>query len=133
MRQIHECPPPWGTDMLLEQTNEDTPFMQSINRAAIYVRPKQPFFDWAKSLEGGLPEGESTWSSVYLADQDDGELPEAIIARHFFEIFDEQLEAWHTLESDWPKARTLTMFQQWFECEVIDLVLDLSRQPIEHD
>ncbi len=91
--------------------------MQSINRAAIVVRPKQPFFDWIESFDNDLSLDDLPWSSVYLADQHDGELPESVIARHFCEMFDEQLMAWHTLESDWPKPRTLAMFKQWFETE----------------
>ena len=34
---------------------------------------------------------------------------------------------------DWPEPRTIAMFQEWFDAEVVDLVFDLSGRPIEHD
>jgi hypothetical protein len=107
--------------------------MNSINRAAIVVRPKTPFFDWARALEGGLPENTQTWTSVYLVPADENDQPDKIVRRCFGQIFEEQLEAWHRVEDDWPTPRTFSLFQQWFDADVVDLVFDLSDEPIEHD
>lgn len=107
--------------------------MHSINRAAIVVRPKPPFFDWARSLEGGLPESTEAWASVYLVPADENDQPDKIVRRCFGQIFEEQLEAWHRVEEDWPTPRTFSLFQQWFDAEVVDLVFDFSEEQIEHD
>ena len=110
-----------------------THVMHSINRAAIVVRPKTPFFDWARALEGRLPESTQAWTSVYLVPADDKDQPEKIVRRHFGQIFEEQLEAWHRVEDEWPTPRTFSQFQQWFDADVVDLVFDCSDEPIEHD
>jgi hypothetical protein len=41
-------------------------------------------------------------------------------------IFEEELNAWHRLEEDWPQERDFTLFQAWFEIEIHSLVLDLK-------
>jgi hypothetical protein len=51
--------------------------MHSINRTAIVVRPKPLFFDWARSLEGGLPESTEVWTSVYLVPAAEDDEPDA--------------------------------------------------------
>ncbi len=107
--------------------------MNSINRAAIVVRPKAPFFEWARSLEGGLPETTEPWTSVYLVDAGETEEPSRILRRCFASIFEEQLNGWHCDMDDWPQPRTAAMFREWFEVEVVDLVFDLNDGPIEHD
>ncbi len=107
--------------------------MYSINRAAIVLRPKKPFFDWARSLEGGLPESTEAWCSVYLAEAAENDEPDEILRRHFAPIFEEQLASWHRVVDDWPAPRTFALFQQWFDAEVVDLVFDLSEEPPKHD
>lgn len=107
--------------------------MYSVNRAAIVVRPKSPFFDWARSLAGGLPKSTQAWTSVYLVPADEIDQPEMHVRQCFGQIFEEQLEAWHRLQSAWPTPRTFSLFQQWFEAEMVDLVFDLSDEPIDHD
>ncbi len=107
--------------------------MYLINRAAIVVRPKTPFFDWARSLEGGLPERAEAWYSVYLVEAAETDDPTKLLRRHFAAIFEEQLASWHRVVDDWPSPRTFAMFQQWFDAEVVDLVFDFSKRPIERD
>jgi hypothetical protein len=107
--------------------------VNSINRAAVVVRPKAPFFEWARSLEGGLPEGTEPWTSVYLVEAGDNEEPSRVLRRCFASIFEEQLEAWHRNPDDWLKPRSMAMFREWFDAEVVDLVFDLGRGAIEHD
>ena len=107
--------------------------MNSINRAAIVVRPKTPFFNWARSLEGGLPESTEAWESVYLVEAAENEEATCILRRCFASIFEEQLEGWHRDPDDWPKQRNIALFQDWFDADVVDLVFDLSEGPIEHD
>jgi len=114
-------------------SNWRTLAVNSINRAAVVVRPKAPFFDWARSLEGGLPEATEAWTSVYLVEAGEDEEPSVVLRRCFASIFEEQLVAWHRDMEDWPKPRTMATFRDWFEANVVDLVFDLCDGPIEHD
>ena len=86
--------------------------MNPINRAATVVRPKTPFFDWARSLEGGLPEATEAWTAVYLVEAAEDEKPSRILPRCFAAIFEEQLEGWHRVSDNWPTPRTLSVFQR---------------------
>jgi hypothetical protein len=95
-----------------------------LNRSAIIVRPRKPFLDWAAQLDDSemLPnsEGEQT---VYLIPESDG----------FDIVFESELFAWHTRESDWPQARTFAMFRDWFDIEFHSIVDDLCDFAIEND
>ena len=103
--------------------------LKHINRLAIVVRPKEPFYAWTRSLEGnsaiGL-KGRQLPSKVYLVDQVSLGSPERALRRHYQSIFAVQLHSWHLVEANWPARRTWQVFQQWFEAEVIDPVLDLG-------
>jgi hypothetical protein len=96
-------------------------------RAALIVRPKQPYLDWAASLDdsGLVPDvhGEMT---VYLIPEfaDDGEAGE-ILAEVYGEVFERELFGWHTDEATWPANRTLQLFREWFEIELHSMVEDL--------
>jgi hypothetical protein len=106
--------------------------MQSINRAAIVVRRKQQYFDWARSLDD-LPTEPDAGSSIYLVEAAETESPTAIVKRCFPEIFEEQLVSWRRDGQDWPSPRTFALFQEWFDAEIVDLVLDLSNGEIDRE
>ena len=88
--------------------------MRSINRFAIVVRPRPAFFEWASSLDGERMKSPENWCSAYLVGAPENDEPQAILQRHFQRVFKEQLESWHTRESDWPPRRTFAMFRNWF-------------------
>jgi hypothetical protein len=50
---------------------------------------------------------------------------EATVAPYFEFIFEEELNAWHRLESDWPARRDFATFLAWFEVEYHSMVIDL--------
>ena len=103
-----------------------------LNRAALTVKPLEPFFQWAKTLDdSGFIPGEDDESTVYLvpyilSDQHEAEILKQVYA----DIFERELFEWHTEESDWPKKRTLTVFKQWFKYEFHSIVEDLCSYPI---
>jgi hypothetical protein len=70
---------------------------------------------------------------VYLVDEVDLQIPQKVLRRHFDEVFVEMLASWHRDVSAWPARRTWRMFQEWFEGEVVEMVFDLSRLPLELD
>ena len=104
--------------------------MRRVKRTAISLKPKQPYIDWANSLDGdGVKIGAefSPEENIYLiadsVDQPDD--LEMFLEPYYQTIFEEELEAWHRLEADWARRRDLTRFLAWFEVEVHSLVLDL--------
>ncbi len=98
-----------------------------LNRAALIVRPKQPFLDWAAGLDdsGLVPdvEGEKT---VYLIPEfESDEEGLRVLKRVYAEIFERELDGWHTDPSAWPQKRDFKTFQQWFSIELHSVVEDV--------
>ena len=91
--------------------------MRRVKRAAVNIKPRQPYMDWATSLDPGgvkigvdfMPEGR-----VYLVDDlTDGLLDVAAVVEPYHEqIWAEELGAWHRLEENWPRRRDFTTFPQ---------------------
>ena len=69
-----------------------------------------------------MPEG-----NIYLiADSSDLEPNlEQLLEGHYTAIFEEELDAWHQVEADWPQRRNLSTFLAWFEVDVHSQVFDL--------
>lgn len=108
---------------------------RSINRAALVVRPRQPYLDWAASVDDEAPlqaKDLPNRVSVYLVGEDSKEEAETAPLKNYYEeIFELELAAWYTDEDQWPKPRTLTLFHEWFEAVGESLVLDLESNPIK--
>lgn len=117
-QKLHEIP-----------TNMDT-----LNRIAIVLRPRQPFIDW---INGTDPDGRPLTlaevdedCSLYLVSEDPDDDVERALADVWREIFEQELFGWYTDESRWPKELTYTMFQEWFEVEVHSMVRELGFDPL---
>ena len=104
-----------------------------INRTALTVKPKQPFIDWANSLDDDGPKlninDPHYEPTVYLIDEaiDDRALSR-ILSRHYSQIFENELAGWHLVVEDWPEKRDGRTFKKWFEVTVSTMVLDLSQR-----
>jgi hypothetical protein len=114
------------------QMSETVP---TINRIAVVVEPKEPYRVWARDLDGNDPtiDGMSRehLTSVYLIEEDpDSEEP---LRRHWDWIFAENLHSWCRDSSSWPQGRTYTLFKEWFDVRVVDMVFDLDDAPLRHD
>ncbi len=105
--------------------------MRRVKRAAVNTKPRQPYIDWANSLDPDgvkigvdyMPEGCVSW----VEDVPEGLLDvPALVEPHYEVIWEEELGAWHRREADWPQWRDFTTFQAWFELELHSLVLDLQ-------
>ena len=105
-----------------------------LNRSLLIVRFKQPFLDWAVSLDdsGLVPElGDET---AYLVPEfDDEKEAERILKRVYEEVFERELTSWDTQESRWPKPRTLALFREWFDIQLHSMVEDLGDDALEDD
>jgi hypothetical protein len=109
--------------------------MSEINRSLIILRPKQPFLDWARSLDDESKditlESLNEDSTAYLISeiwQDSDQ--EEFLQTYYDILFEEQLEGWWTDEVAWPQQRDLKLFLEWFEVEFHSLVFDLCDGPI---
>jgi hypothetical protein len=104
-----------------------------LNRSVVMVRPKQPYRDWAESVDdsGLLPEGEGE-QTIYLipsfATDDDGW---DILELMYEDIFDSELYGWHTDESAWPQNRSFELFLEWFDVAFHSVVENLCDYEIE--
>ncbi len=66
--------------------------------------------------------------NIYLVeDLPEGGLDlEVLLEPYFDSIFEEELNAWHRRDEDWPRERDFTLFQAWFAIKIHNLVLDLK-------
>ena len=105
-----------------------------INRAALVVRPRQPYLDWAASLDEEAPAqipAISKRMSVYLVGEDPNEEEETAPLEDYYEaIFETELAAWSEDEKQWPQQRSLAMFHEWFDVVGESVVTDLESSPI---
>jgi hypothetical protein len=110
--------------------------ISSLNRSAILVIPKQPYADWANSLDDDGPRFQLSEASdeltVFLGpDLDTIEEIEAFVITNFDFFFEYWLFSWSTDPAQWPKRRTPRMFRDWFEIRVHTMVEDVVDAPYE--
>ena len=104
--------------------------MRLAKRAAIIVKPKQPYIDWANTLDDHGPklgQGSAPEHTIYLIEDVADYMfdVEAFVRPYFEVVFEHELATWHRLESDWPTNRNFVTFLKWFDVEVHSMVLDL--------
>lgn len=112
--------------------------MLTINRSLVILRPQQPFIDWVTSLRGPDPVGAeevlADATTVLIPEVDSEEEAWAYIERIASQLFELELEAWHTDPDGWPKRRGPATFRRWFAIELHSTILDpvadeLMREP----
>ena len=112
-------------------------YYDSINRNAITVKPKQPLFDWVNSIYPEDPVNATDAANegtVYLVrERDNNKKIENWLKKNFDNIFQNELNNWHTEEKDWPQKRTYSQFTRWFVFEIHSMVLDLEDKPVIKD
>ena len=112
--------------------------MDTLNRSAIVVKPKQRFLDWLHAVDptshGITLDDVCREPPIYLiAEWDTDEGLVAILREVCEEIFEEQLDGWYRVPSSWPQDRSYEVFCQWFECQHHSMLFDLCDEPIIHD
>jgi hypothetical protein len=112
--------------------------MYLLNRSAVVVHARQPYFDWANSIDHGEvtvtadPSDRRGFSGLFLLPPfEEIGVEDSILRDHFAHIFENQLFAWHEDPELWPKDRTYEMFLEWFEVEFLDFVYDDSGMDME--
>lgn len=109
--------------------------MAEINRSLIILKPKQPFLNWARSLDDEdksftLEDLREDSTAYLLPEVWDFDEQETLLASCYDFLFQEELEGWWRDETAWPKERNIKMFLDWFEVEFHSLVFDLCEEPI---
>ena len=108
--------------------------MNTLNRHLLIVRCRQPYLAWANTSCGPGPtlDESSEKYTAYLVDARESDVDgEKAIRDSWAEIFEDELAAWSTDESTWPRDRTLKMFREWFDVTFSAIVVDLGRVRIE--
>lgn len=109
--------------------------MYDLNRSVLFVLPKEPYLEWARkdpamsflTLEKLRDEG----TAYLIEDSDVVHGREKLLRRHWRSIFEQELEAWTSRRSEWPKKRTLQMFEEWFDVFYSSMCLDTLNIPLE--
>lgn len=106
-----------------------------LNRGVLIVRPKQPYLDWAAGLDdsGLIPDPDDERTVYLIPSFEDDDQASEILEEVYAEIFERELDAWHTDESAWPSNRTFAMFEEWFHIELHSIVEDLAGDEILDD
>ena len=110
----------------------------SLNRSAILLIPKQPYADWANSVDEDGPRFELSEASdaltVFLGPELDTVADiEAFVLRNFQYFFEHWLIGWSTNPTEWPQRRTRRMFREWFDIRIHTVVEDTIDAPYELD
>lgn len=117
-----------------DEMQEAIPFdLPSIDKVAVFVRPKQPFIDWINNVdpEDPLTVNDFFDGNTYLLDAEeydivDGDDIELLLVENYAEIFENELLNMWTNTDDWPEKISPDMFKEWFEYHVSSMVYDLS-------
>ena len=100
-----------------------------LNRSLVTVKAKEPFREWLLSLpdpcDETIEEINEDSSAYLLSEFEDDKQRDRILKESFAMIFEDQLAAWWTRESDWPQNRNLQMFKKWFAVEFYSTIEDL--------
>ena len=112
--------------------------MNSINRSAVVIKPKQPFVDWLNSI----PDEDIDFTLERISEDnitfliplyDDPRDAKNYIRKRFKRIFEWELFGWIVTKELWPKKRTWEMFQEWFSIEINSEIFDLVDGEIEKE
>jgi len=106
-------------------------YLESINRNAILVKAKKPFYDWINYIDPEFPVEPNEEGTVYLVkEMDSNKKIENWLKKNFGEIFENELNDYHTDENDWPQKRTYKVFKDWFTVEISSMIIDLVDKPV---
>ncbi|MFO7868708.1 MAG: hypothetical protein R6U95_05355 [Bacteroidales bacterium] len=104
-----------------------------INRNAIVLTPRKPFWEWARTCSPFYSKSEETnTSNIYLIDEDIDDC-EKWLQKKFDTYFTIELEDWNTTKKDWPKKRSYKMFKEWFTINFSTMVYDMEEKPVSKE
>ncbi len=106
-------------------------YFDPINRNAIIVKPKKPFFDWVNAIDDTDKIEEVDENNIYLIREMDSNFDvQEWISDNYEALFVNELNDWYVDETLWPKHRTYELFCEWFKVTIHSMILDLEDFPI---
>ena len=111
-----------------------------LNRCAVIVIPKSPFWDWVKKtgdIEEPLLTEVKTDSNIYLIPSFESEvdIPLAIekyLVQNYEDIFISELEEWYTDPETFPEI-TYERFNEWFSVSSHTMIFDTVEKPLKRE
>lgn len=109
-----------------------TYYYESVNRNAIIVKPKKPFFNWLNEVyKDEEPVISMEENNIYLVrEMDSNEDVKKWISKNFEGIFANELNDWCMDEDKWPTPRNYNLFKEWFDIEIHSMILDMEEKPV---
>jgi hypothetical protein len=103
-----------------------------LNRTLALVRARPRFFEWLRSLpdDEGEPLSDPRPTGYLIPEADSEEEAWAWLEAEWATLFEMELEGWVIDPALWPEGRSWTLFREWFEVELVDLVWDLVDAPL---
>ncbi|MBV1776079.1 hypothetical protein KSF73_10180 [Burkholderiaceae bacterium DAT-1] len=111
--------------------------MYFVDRSIAVIRPKQPFLDWLNQIPGNdinltLDEIRSDCTTLMIPEVNEQEDGIAYIDDIADRIFELELASWYQDDKLWPKHRNLKLFWEWFDVEILTVVMDTIDQDIRN-
>jgi hypothetical protein len=100
---------------------------ENVERTAIVIKPKQPFWDWLISHDPDqdLPHFIIIDPEIYLLpDFEEIDEMKKWLKKHFDTIFCDQMNHWYTDTNLWVNNRTHKMFLEWFDISFHTMLWD---------
>jgi hypothetical protein len=107
--------------------------MKLINRGYLIIKQKQPFWDWANSVDPEMEfnEEDQMEPNIYLIAEDFFE-EDSLIESYYKKIFQAELMAVTEDKDIWPREINLALFENWFSTIAIgSTVIDLEKGNIQ--
>ena len=106
-------------------------YYDTINRNAVAVKAKKPFYDWINYVDPDYPVVDNDEGTIYLVKELDTKAKlENWLKKHFDEIFTNELNNYHTNQPEWPQKRTYKVFKEWFSVDICSMVVDMLDSPL---
>lgn len=113
--------------------------MKLLNRSAITLRAKEPFYTWIAALPAddealAVPatlEELRREGNVYLLDEVEQEEDyRTQLQAQWQAIFENELSAWDEFGDHWPNALSEALFNDWFAVQPQVMVFDTTHSPL---
>ena len=105
----------------------------NLNRAALVIKPKKPFYDWLAyhDPEFMLEDMVGNDKVILIPDFEEVDDCHKWLKQNHDIVFIEFLSGWYMDESYWPADRSFKLFTEWFEYSFHIMVYDADESDLE--
>ena len=126
----------YDSSFVAVKVSQEKKQIRMVNRGLLVMKAKEPFREWVASLAGKEKitlRDINQDSPAYLVPECENDLQKAgFIETQYADIFIKQLLRWCPHDSQWPRNRTLSLFNRWFELEYHTMLEDLAEDDMSH-